>query len=249
MHLFKEPGAQRHWSNLYGVLKRAELDARKSNGDLAEAANPLDCLAEMYNDYINFSPQNEVLMYISINGQAVKKQPYQASTSEWVFLVNYTRDLDPCNLSRKHIIRGPDWIKTTWLDCQKYLHTMFQQYNRSRQNDPKKDEWGSQTEYKRWVLAAHWKTAGSNSVIGYTQAMIYSVVVFEHDFEGIGRKMPKGQGVDATLNNHAKAPKHKARKRKKSNNNKRDVMKTQKCIVSAIEKADARERKLRHLRF
>jgi hypothetical protein len=68
-------------------------------------------LAEMYNDYINFSPQNEMVMYVSVNGQAVKKQPY---------------DLDPSNLYRKHIIRGADWIKMTWLDCRKYLHTMFQ---------------------------------------------------------------------------------------------------------------------------
>ena len=50
MHLFKEPMAQRHWSNLFGVLKRAELDARKSNGQHSEAANPLDSLAEIYND-------------------------------------------------------------------------------------------------------------------------------------------------------------------------------------------------------
>jgi len=54
MHLFIEPAAQRPRTNVNGVLKRAELDARKSNGELSEAANPFDCLAEIFNDYDNF---------------------------------------------------------------------------------------------------------------------------------------------------------------------------------------------------
>jgi len=81
MHLYKEPSAQCHWSNIYGVLKRAELDARKSNGEVAEAANPLDCLAEIFNDYSTFMPQNAMVKYVSVNGNPVKKQPYQASTT------------------------------------------------------------------------------------------------------------------------------------------------------------------------
>ncbi len=46
MNLYKESTAQRHWSNLYGVFKRAELYAQKSAGEHSEAANHLDCLAE-----------------------------------------------------------------------------------------------------------------------------------------------------------------------------------------------------------
>jgi hypothetical protein len=85
MHLFEEPRAQRHWSNLYGVLKRAELDARKSNGEHSEAANPLDYLAEIFNDYETFCPQNAMVRYVSPGAglPPVKKQPYQASGSEW----------------------------------------------------------------------------------------------------------------------------------------------------------------------
>ncbi len=40
LHLYKHPMAQRHWSNLHGVLSRAELDAGKSAGVQSEAANP-----------------------------------------------------------------------------------------------------------------------------------------------------------------------------------------------------------------
>ncbi len=94
---------------------------------------------------------------------------------------------------------------------------MFQQYNRSGQNGSEKDEWGSQIEYKRWVRAAHWKTAGTKSVICYTEAMIYSVsVLVLGDFESIGRKMPKGQGIDSTVDNGALAPKHSTKKRSRS---------------------------------
>jgi len=137
MHLFKEPAAQRHWTNVNGVLKRAKLDARKSNGELSEAANPFDCLAEIFNVYDNFRPQNAMVQYVSNGSQEmpVKNQPYQASSSEWCYLANYTHDLEPTNLSRKHILRGADWIKSTWTDCRKYLHLMFLQYKRSSQND------------------------------------------------------------------------------------------------------------------
>jgi hypothetical protein len=57
--------AQRHWSDLHGILKRAELDARKSNGEHLEAANPLDCLAELFNNYRSFRPQNAMVQYVS----------------------------------------------------------------------------------------------------------------------------------------------------------------------------------------
>ncbi len=196
---------------MYGVLKRAELDARKSNGEHSEAANPLDYLAEIFNDYENFCPQNAMVRYVSsgTGSPPVKKQPYQASGSEWAYLANYTHDLEPTNIGRRHIIRGSNWIKSTWCDCKKYLHQMFLQYNQSGQNDNKRDEWGSQTEYKRWVRAAHWKTAGSNSIIRYTQAMIYSVSVWDLcGFESIGCKMPKGQGIDASVYDGTVAPKH-----------------------------------------
>jgi hypothetical protein len=58
--------------------------------------------------------------------------------------------------------------------------------------------------------------------------MIYSVAVLDMcDFETIGRKIPKGQGVDATVNDGVLAPKHKAKKRKAKNNTSA-AMKTQK---------------------
>ena len=58
LHLFMEPVAQRHWTNLYGILSRNQLDARKSPGEQSEAARPLSFLAELFNDYRELHPQN-----------------------------------------------------------------------------------------------------------------------------------------------------------------------------------------------
>jgi hypothetical protein len=46
-------------------------------------------------------------------GRPSKVCPYQASASEWSYLATFTHELDPSNVSRKNIIRGPDWIKTS----------------------------------------------------------------------------------------------------------------------------------------
>ena len=75
LHLFKEPTAQWHWTNLYGILNRAELDARKAGSVYSEAANPLNNLAEIFNDYDELAPQNEMVEYESpgVNMRPIKK--------------------------------------------------------------------------------------------------------------------------------------------------------------------------------
>ncbi len=65
LHLFKEPMAQCHWSNLYSALSRPELDARKSSREYSELANPLEILAELFNDYDSFQQQNLMFQYVN----------------------------------------------------------------------------------------------------------------------------------------------------------------------------------------
>jgi hypothetical protein len=124
IHLFKEPMAQRHWSNLYSVLSRPELDARKSSREYSESSNPLEFLAELFNDYDRFQPQNLMVQYVNAapHSRPVKKCPFAASSAEWAYLSTFTHELDPTNLSRQNIIRGADWIKTTWGEVRRYLH-------------------------------------------------------------------------------------------------------------------------------
>jgi hypothetical protein len=83
---------------------------------------------------------------------------------------------------------------------------MFVQYNRSGQHDDDKDEWLSEKENRRWARAVSWKNTGTNSIIRHQQAMIYSIALLDIcDFESIGRKMPKGAGVDASINDSSVA--------------------------------------------
>jgi hypothetical protein len=165
--LFKEPAAQRHWTNLHGIMTRAELDARKAAPAYAEGANPLMYLAEIFNNYDEFKPQNLMVKYASdgVNQPPVKVTPYQPSTSEWAYLATFTNDLEPTNLSHRNIIRGEDWIKSMWTDCRKYLHQMFTNYNHSGQHDDDKDEWGSEKELRRWSRAAKWNPGNAGRII------------------------------------------------------------------------------------
>lgn len=278
LHLFKEPSAQRHWSNLYGILSRMQLDARKSSGEQAETAQPLACLAELFNDYQGFQPQNVMVQYASRGSQRrpMKKQPYQPSSPEWATLANHCHDIEPTNESRRHIIHGEAWIKETWNDCRKYLHQTFQQYNRSGQHDSDMDEWCSEKEMERWVRATQWKTPGkffsfffflsffchltfsffglgANSVIRFPSAMVYSIAVLEQkDFESIGRQMPSGTGVDASMDGdtgRGQKRKKRGKYKKKNDTGNKSGNDNNNGIAAVIESIGNHESKLSALRL
>jgi hypothetical protein len=80
--------------------------SKVSNGEHSEAANPLDYRVEIFNDYDNFFPQNEMVRYVSSGPDSppIKKQSYQASFSECAYLTNFTHDLEPTNLARRPIL-------------------------------------------------------------------------------------------------------------------------------------------------
>jgi hypothetical protein len=72
------------WSNHYRVLNRAQLDARRTSGPASDAANPLSCLAELFNDYEHFQPQNLMVAYIHdpATGTSKKKSPWEANSND-----------------------------------------------------------------------------------------------------------------------------------------------------------------------
>jgi hypothetical protein len=202
IHLFKHPGAQVHWSNHYGVLNRIQLDSRRTAGPASDAANPLSCLAEIYNDYEQFQPQNLMVAYVNDpgTGKPVKKNPWEPSGEEWEELAIQTYDIEPTNLTRRNIFRDAKWMKSTWNDVRKYLFQVFIQYNRSGQRSGDMGEWCSPEEQQRWLRAAFWKGGATNTIVRFPTAMIYSIAVLElGDFEGIGRTMPNGTGVDNSV--------------------------------------------------
>ncbi len=97
--MFKEPGAQVHWNNYYRSLSRRELDAGKIFGANAEAANPLGCLIEMFNDYEGFQPQNLMIEYINCaDNRPTKRFPFKPSSEEWAELACHNHDIEPTNM-------------------------------------------------------------------------------------------------------------------------------------------------------
>jgi hypothetical protein len=83
------------------------LDSRKSGGDYGEAVNPLSNLAELFNDYDKFQPQNNMVTYITVTPgtKPVKKFPWELSALEWSYLTTLCHELEPTNTSQRHIIR------------------------------------------------------------------------------------------------------------------------------------------------
>jgi hypothetical protein len=97
---------QCHWMNLHGIMKQADLDAHKAPPAYAKGANPLSYLAEMFNDYEEFMPQNLMVEYSSpgIHLLPVTKNPYQPSATEWSYLATFAHDLEPTNHARKRYL-------------------------------------------------------------------------------------------------------------------------------------------------
>ena len=201
IHLFKEPGAQVHWTKHFGSLTRAELDARKSDFS-SDAANATDCLASMFNDYHSFKPSNLMVRYNDPDPNnphlpPSKVFPYEPSTSEWTDLCNHTQDIEPTNLSRQTIIRDGAWVKSTWTDVRKWLHAIFISYNRSGERDVDRGEWGSEREQQRWSRQS---TSKMNTGVRFHTVMLYAIsLLCLADFESMGRQLPSGTGFDDSV--------------------------------------------------
>ncbi len=148
------PMAQVHRSNLYGILNPAELDVRKTDGPLSDAANALSCLVQIFNDYETFCLQNIMVEYVPAgrNQRPIKRTPFAPSAEEWAVLANKMHDIYPTNLIRQNVVRNEAWIKSTWNDCRKWLHQKFVQYNCSGQHDAEMGEWCSEKELERWYV-------------------------------------------------------------------------------------------------
>jgi hypothetical protein len=177
IHLFKEPVAQQHWTKFNGAnMSRVELDARKSSSSLSEAANPLDMLAEIFNDYDEFTPQHAMLEYTSRDGgKPHRVVPYQSNSEEWENIIEEVHDIEPTNVRRAEYIRDGAWIKQHWLELRKCLHDVFQIYNRSGQQSADKGDWGSEVEIDRWKR-------NSLKYSKYPKVILYAIGLLE---EGI----------------------------------------------------------------
>jgi hypothetical protein len=153
-----------------------------------------------------------MVQYISpaVNHRHVKKTPFASSAPEWAELANKTHKIEP------------PWIKKLGMTAAE-LHQNFEQYNHSGQHDTEMGDWCSQKELERWVRPTKYKTAGSNTIICLHTAMVYSICLpVQCDFEGLGRQIPKGTGVDGSMTDGTKARKRKGKRNKYKKKNKVD---------------------------
>jgi hypothetical protein len=60
-----DPGAQIHWRNVYGVLMKAQLDARETTGIVYNTTNSLSYLTEIFNNDSNYQPHNVNMQRVS----------------------------------------------------------------------------------------------------------------------------------------------------------------------------------------
>jgi flagellar biosynthesis/type III secretory pathway chaperone len=83
-----------------------------------------------------------MLQYVTkhLDSRPFQKFPFEKSSHEWSYIATHCQEVKPMNLSRKNLIRGPDWTKTQWANVRKNLHQMFLQYNHSGQHDADLDE-------------------------------------------------------------------------------------------------------------
>jgi hypothetical protein len=109
-------------------------------------------------------------------------------------------------------------------------------------------EWCSPEEQQRWVRAAFWKGRGTNTIVRFPTTMIYSIAVLDQsDFEGVGRSMPEGTGLDnsvATAGTSAHARKRKKHGPYNKNNKKKKNSPNNDAMLAALRQGMQTEAKL-----
>jgi len=197
LHLNRHPAAMVHWTNTQLIMNRQQLDSRNSNiPEAREVANPWECLANIFNDYVNFTPQNLMVKYImGPNGKSIMKTPVQPE-QEWKYIYQKCHDIEPTNYARAEIKRDGDWIKMHWTQMRRILSGLFENFNRSGRQCEKGD-WSNVEELQAWEQHAMYN---ANTHVKFPSAVVYSVCLFEkNDFHGMSRRMEEGTGKDRSI--------------------------------------------------
>jgi len=193
------------WSLSEDSASRRVLDSRKSNsapnisgtGTLDEDFHPWPRLAERFNDYAEFTPQNRLLLYNDVNGKPELKTPWAARSSDVQCLAAHCYQLNPTDMSRSKIYRDGTWIKENWMHLKSWTTAILADFNRSGQNKGKELadlDWLSAENSQRWIYHAQ------SSNRRYPTVTAYSYAVFEwNELIAIGRQLEPGVGRDQSL--------------------------------------------------
>ncbi|KAJ1413442.1 hypothetical protein B484DRAFT_170388 [Ochromonadaceae sp. CCMP2298] len=136
--------AQMHWANAAeGHGSRGVTDARNSSaapdgmgGSMAEPADPYGSLADIFNNYVEFTPENQLIVYV--DGKPAS--PYRPVHAEVTALAAVCHELNPTNMTRKDIHRPREWIKKHWRSLKDTLHAIMCDFERSGTNRGDKNQ-------------------------------------------------------------------------------------------------------------
>lgn len=184
-------------------LTRRQLYARYADDapnlagtdSLASETDAWSGLAAVFNDYTVFTPQNELIKYINVQGTPTPVVPYEAAEADVTCLAAHCHDLNPTDLSRRNIMRDSGWIKDQWSQMKAALTVVFADFGRSCQNSHGETEWRSPEECKRWV---HLATNGTDKSFPSVCCYAYGILDRSH-FDNWGVLLPKGVGRDCSI--------------------------------------------------
>ncbi len=98
------------------------------------------------------------------------------------------------------------------------------------------------------MRATKYKTLGSNRIIRFPTAMVYSICLLEEaDFENFSREISKGAGVDCSLGDGTKATKQT--REKYSKKRKAEEVRTEPNLFQVLNDGTKAESKLATLRL
>ena len=179
MHLRVFPGAIPIWAEAFTCKPRPLLDAAGSSESAEReiAVNPWARLAEIFNDFDAFQPQNMVCSYR--DGQKLLENRNQEKISTVVF--DALKSLNPSQ--SVGVPRDADFIKDAWSLLKKDITVTESLYYRSGNHD---GDYQSSRGIHSWVT-------------GFAKDLStkYAIVIFDQGLlQSLGKVMEAGSGMD-----------------------------------------------------
>jgi hypothetical protein len=223
LELRKYPDAMGFWAATETSMNRRQLDSRKSNAPgitgapMVEENDPWGSLANIFNDYTRFCPQNCLIQYKDVLGVPTAISPYKPSHQKYTALAAHCYDINPSDPARAIYLRDGAWIKEHWRNLRAMLTPVYLDFNRSgRQSDrdEAETEWMSEEECTRWIFHSN------NKHRKFPVVMMYSYAVLDKsDFEQLGKIMEDGVGKDYSAHcngSHEQAEARRVKRRRLS---------------------------------
>ena len=209
---------------------------------MGDQANPYNGLAERFNDWEYFQPQNYLISYRydAPTGKSVSVIPLRSVSAETEVLFSKCNELNPNDPARKHILRDGAWVKEAWTTIRGQFASIFTDFSRSGQQSNKDEaeiSWMAPTEQERWVYHCGAKNRAGNEVTTYAYGMFDRA-----DFENnLGKDMQNDSGVDSSLSGSGKQKRKKRKPEQKEMSSAKKGKVNDDSIAEVLEAAMAND--------